>query len=472
MGEKETRFEDLDTFDIELIKPLNKDQYSNFLNILKDAVSKFKEIDKTKKIKLISHLDADGITSAAIMVNALKNENIEYDLTIVPQLTDDRLENFAKEDYDFFIITDLGSSQLENINKHLPDKKILILDHHEIQSKPNPNIIHVNPHLADIDGSNNISGSGTVFLFSCLLNQKNYDVVHIALIGAIGDVQEDNGFSGINNLLLKIAIERDKIYIKNELNFFGKQTRPLFKLLEYSSDLNIPGITGSQNNSILFLNKIGIKPKFDDQIIIKRSEAGFTDHSNVFGNTYELINEDFGTFRDAKEFSTILNACGRMDQAKIGVYACLAEDGYKHDALNVHKDYKREIITAMNWYTKELRNPKHLFKTDKYMILNAKTNVLYTIIGTIASIITKGNDYAKDFYVLSMAHNNLENTIKISLRVVGNDENIDLQKIIAEIIEKLGCGEMGGHQHAAGAVIPIDKEEDFIKIAKEVLDKF
>jgi len=490
MNNENLIIDDLNSFDINIIKPVTKEQYENFINILKNAVIKFKEIIKdAKNIKVISHLDADGITAGALIVNALNNENIDYNLEIVPQLTDDKLEELSKETHDFFIITDLGSSQLENINKHLGNKKIIILDHHEMQSEANPNIIHINPHLVGIDGSNNISGSGTVFLFSCLLNPKNYEFAHIALIGAIGDVQEDRGFTGLNNILLDIALQRDKIYIKKELNLFGKQTRPLFKLLEYSSDLNIPGITGSQNNSVLFLNKIGINPKFKDgrakkfidltqlekeklaeQIIIKRAQAGLTDHEKVFTNTYELIDEDFGTFRDAKEFSTILNACGRMDQAKIGVYACLNEDGYKNDALNVHKDYKREIVNAMNWYSKELRELKNIIKTDKYMILNAKTNVLYTIIGTIASIITKGNNYKKDFYVLSMAQNNLENTIKISLRVVGNDENIDLQKIIAEIIEKLGCGEMGGHQHAAGAIIPLDKENEFINIAKSIFN--
>jgi len=59
---------------LEKIYPVTKEQYYNFISIVESAVKKFKEIPKNKRIKLISHLDADGITSAAIMINALINE--------------------------------------------------------------------------------------------------------------------------------------------------------------------------------------------------------------------------------------------------------------------------------------------------------------------------------------------------------------------------------------------------------------
>ena len=51
----------------------------------------------------------------------------------------------------------------------------------------------------------------------------------------------------------------------------------------------------------------------------------------------------------------------------------------------------------------------------------------------------------------------------------GNNESINLQEIIARIIEKTGSGKSGGHLHAAGAVIEVEKEKQFIKAAEEVL---
>ena len=484
------KIDQLNELQLTSIDPITNEQYYNFVELLKNNISFVKNIPNAETIRVISHLDADGITAAALMINALQNENKEYNLSIYSQLTDNICEELSKEKNTYYIITDLGSSQLSSINKHLKNKKILILDHHIPQEQANDNISHINPHLAKIDGSTNIAGSGVVFFYSALLNPANYEMAHLPIIGAIGDVQEKQGFSGLNNVILEIAIERKKIIPKKELNLYGKQTRPLYKLLEFSSDLNIPGITNNQNSAVLFLNHLGIKhvkkngdlrtfndlsenekKKLTEAIIIKRLNAGITDQSSLFNITYEVIDEDQGTFKDAKEFSSILNACGRMDQAKTGVYACLDEDNYKSEAHQVQKDYKIEIVHGMNWLKKEIKNKSNsIIQNKKFMIINAQTNIMYTIVGTIASILTMSNNYPEDYYILSLAHNLAEKTIKVSLRIVGNNKDIDLQKIITTIIEKLGIGEAGGHQHAAGAVIPIDKEAEFLQIAKDVLE--
>ncbi len=483
---------DSTTIDFKKINPLTKEQYEKFIEMMNKAIDFFKQIPENETVRIVSHLDADGITSAAGMLNVFNNENKKYKLTIYSQLTNEVCQELAKEEFNYYIIIDLGSSQLKSINSHLKNKKILILDHHTPQEEAESNIVHINPHLVGIDGSAHISGSGAVFFFAGLLNQKNYDFAHIALIGAIGDVQELNGgFTGLNNIILDVAIQQKKIEVKKELNLFGKQTRPLVKLLEYSSDMNIPGVTGDQKAAVFFLRRLGINPVKDNKelktfvdltdeekrilaehIIVKRVQAGLTDHGRVFTTTYELVEEGAGTFKDAKEFSTILNACGRMDRAKTGVYACLNEPGFKLEARQIHKDYKIEIVHGMNWIEKQLRsNSNKVIKTDKYMIINAQNNIMYTIIGTVASILTMSNRFSKDYYVLSFAHNVPEKIIKISMRVVGNNEDIDLQELVGKMIEKLGCGEAGGHKHAAGAMIPIDKEAEFLQIAKEELDK-
>jgi len=484
------KIDELNELQLTSIDPITKEQYYNFIELLKNSISFIKDIPNNKTIRVISHLDADGVTSAALMINALQNENKNYDLTIYSQLTDEVCKELAKEEYKYYIITDLGSSQLSSINNHLKDKKILIMDHHVPQEQALGNIVHINPHLVGIDGSTFIAGSGVVFFYSVLLNNKNSEMAHLPIIGAIGDVQEKQGFSGLNNVILEIAIEKKKIIPKKELNLYGKQTRPLYKLLEFSSDLNIPGVTNNQNSAVLFLNQLGIKhikdngklrtfydlkeeekKKLTEAIIIKRMNAGITDQNSLFNITYEVVGEEQGTFKDAKEFSSILNACGRMDQAKTGVYACLNQDNYKNEAHQVQKDYKIEIVHGMNWLKKEIKNKSNsIIQNKKFMIINAQANIMYTIIGTIASILTMGNTYPEDYYVLSLAHNIPEKTIKVSLRIVGNNKEIDLQKIITTIIEKLGVGEAGGHQHAAGAIIPIEKEAAFLQIAEDVLD--
>ncbi|MFC1800832.1 DHH family phosphoesterase, partial [Nanoarchaeota archaeon] len=56
-----------------------------------------------------------------------------------------------------------------------------------------------------------------------------------------------------------------------------------------------------------------------------------------------------------------------------------------------------------------------------------------------------------------------------SLRVVGKSE-LNLKSVMSKIVAVVG-GEYGGHTHAAGAIIPTDKEGEFIKAAKTVLGK-
>ncbi|MDL5501635.1 MAG: recombinase RecJ, partial [Candidatus Methanoperedens sp.] len=46
---------------------------------------------------------------------------------------------------------------------------------------------------------------------------------------------------------------------EKDLMLFGRQTRPVFKLLQYSTDIYFPGLTGSEEASIEFLKRIGIR---------------------------------------------------------------------------------------------------------------------------------------------------------------------------------------------------------------------
>ena len=54
------------------------DSYELFEEDIKKNVEEFKKIPKNEVIRLISHLDADGISAASIMVKCLNNDNRKY----------------------------------------------------------------------------------------------------------------------------------------------------------------------------------------------------------------------------------------------------------------------------------------------------------------------------------------------------------------------------------------------------------
>jgi single-stranded-DNA-specific exonuclease len=461
------------------------DKYQQFRDLIAQAADEFRSVGKNETIRVVSHLDSDGICACSLLIRALNHENRKYSISIVHQLDTKILQELSYENYHCYFFTDLGSGQLSAIKKFLPEKKVFVLDHHQPDSVSAENVFHVNPHLVGIDGSKEISGAGVTYLFVTALNSKNRDMAHVAVIGALGDVQEENGFQRLNNEILETAKELGSIEVRKGLRAFGSQTRPIHKLLEYSTDPYIPGVSGSESGAIQFLCSIGIDPKngkewkklihlSDEEqkrlataIIIKR--AGEQKPEDIFGYTYLLVKEqEESPLKDAKEFSTLLNACGRMDKASLGIGACIGNEAAKQRAIQQLTEYRKEIISAVKWY-EENRNTQYVHAEKGFVIINAQDFIHFTFVGTLASILSKSNEFEGRTYILSMAYR-LDNTIKVSLRIADRNkqEDSDLRSILMKLASFVG-GEAGGHLEAAGAIIPLDKEEEFIAAAKEIL---
>jgi single-stranded DNA-specific DHH superfamily exonuclease len=142
----------------------------------------------------------------------------------------------------------------------------------------------------------------------------------------------------------------------------------------------------------------------------------------------------------------------------------LGDKNLKNKAFDLLKTYKNEIINSMNWIYSN-RGTENIIEKDRLIIINAKNNIKDTLIGTVNSILCKSRIFNEESIVVSMAHTP-DNRIKISLRSINN--KTDLSKLICEVCSKLnGIG--GGHPNAAGGLISIEKENEFIK---EILSKF
>ena len=57
------------------------DSYELFKEDIKKVAEEFKQIPKNKVIRVISHLDADGISAASLMVKLLNNDNRKYSIS-------------------------------------------------------------------------------------------------------------------------------------------------------------------------------------------------------------------------------------------------------------------------------------------------------------------------------------------------------------------------------------------------------
>ena len=202
------------------------------LSNIKFAVEKLDILSKTKPIKVISHFDTDGITSAAIFSKALSRWNKKFSLQIVKGLEEQFINSLPENQ--ILVFLDLASNSLDYLAKKNTD--IFVLDHHEVTQKIPPNVTLINPSFLNEE---QISGAAVSFLFAKAISQENKDLANLAVIGMVGDSHEKN----MGKIYAEILNDSQTTLKKGLLLY--PSTRPLDKALEYSSSPFIPGVTGS-----------------------------------------------------------------------------------------------------------------------------------------------------------------------------------------------------------------------------------
>lgn len=523
-----------------------------FKQYLKECVDSFRDIDNKETIRIITHLDTDGISAAAILTKAMIRERKKFSVVFVNCLTKEFIKSLASEPNKIFVFLDLGTSHITKIKQDLKEKTVYVLDHHstrirkineEIRKSDEEkkkaddekkidetikksdeekkktgeenNIFHVNPHIFGFNGSKEISGAGVAYIFAKELNPKNMDLACWGILGAIGDSQENDGFLGLNDEILKDAIGSKKISVERGIRFFGAEHKPLFKLLKNCTDFYMPGITGQDDKAQDFLSSIGIEPRIkgrwtklddlkDDELkrliekicLIKLNASNnannklnhnsnpnlnhnlntnndLTDDkkdNSIYGNKYILCGAS-QDIRDLRELSTVLNACGRLDKASIGLGLLLGDKKSLISAIYTLNEYKREILNGIKWIETRKRTSK-IIEEKGYTIINAEENISHKILGIILSMLSRNHELDEGTYLLALARAKDSKT-KISFRISGNNKNnlnINLVKLLGKIVEKFD-GEYGGHSNAAGGLIDTKYEKQFIDFAKNELGK-
>jgi len=439
------------------------------LENIKNFAKEFVEKSEKKDILIVSHFDADGITSAAIFARALKKLDKKFSFKIVKSLDKEIIECLPKTKVIVFL--DLASGSLEDISKL--NNLVFIIDHHEIslQSELPENIRIINPHL--YPDKEEMSGSCLAYLICREISKKDAESANLAIIGMVGDIMEKK----VGPLVSTILKDADLIIKKGILLY--PSTRPLNKALEYCSNPYIPGVTGDAMGALGVLREANIEftkkgykslMELSDeemQRLVTAIALKLPDHdkmSEFIGNLFLV--KFFNRLEDARELSALINACSRMDEANTAILFCMGNETARKHAETIYIRYKQSLIDALKHVNS---NPK--IEGKRYVIINAKDKVQDTIIGTVASIMSMSALYKEGTIIVTMAYN--QDKIKVSSRISGRERNNDdprnLKEIMDEITELIG-GESGGHKMAAGCVIGKDKEEAFIELVKKKLD--
>jgi RecJ-like exonuclease len=416
---------------------------------------------ENKEVNIISHFDTDGITSASIIISTLKKLDKKFSIKILKSLDEKTIKELPKEKIILFV--DLASGSLNHI-KDANLTNVFIIDHHEITKKVPENVKIINPHLMN---KQKISSSGLAYLFCKHINPNIKELSKLAILGMIGDQLEKEIDSLNNGILEESGIQR-----KRGLLIYPS-TRPINRVLEYSSNPYIPEVTGNMKGVLELLRETGITPekgKYKSLMELDEKEMKSLTTAILLRNpkikTKDLVGDVFlikmfNKVEDARDLSAIINACSRSGKPELALQYCLEVPSSKKNVELTHIKYKQNIISGLNFVSETEK-----IEGKGFVIINAQDNVKDTMIGTIASIISNSSIYEEGTIVITMAY--YEDKIKVSARMVGRNGR-NLRELLEKITNLTG-GEIGGHEHAAGCIISRKKEREFIDLLKKNLE--
>jgi RecJ-like exonuclease len=443
-------------------------------------------------IHVFSHLDADGVAAAGIIGKALLRLDAKFRIRITQWIEDRIAGEILADKPDLIIFTDLGSGYLDLLNQKLRDFKIVILDHHQTVGEESDNLVHVNPHLHGIDGAKDISGSGVAYFVAKAVDKVNVDLSPVAVVGALGDIQDkydQRMLGGLNEKIVQDATEAGLLTVEKDLIFFGRETRPIHRTLASTTSPYIPGITGEEDKSLAFLASLDIKPRDGDKWRAlrdlsddekKRLCSALADYllskglhyevASLIGHVYVLNREESWTqLRDAREFSVLLNATGRMDKAGLGVAVCMGDRGRAFEgATKVLEEYRKNISKYLGWI---MEKPERMREFENIYVVNGESFIDDKIIGAVSSILSTSLPNPEK-PLIAYANVEEDDLAKFSARTIDTviNKGVNLGEIMQVAAEKFQ-GKGGGHNIAAGAQVPIEDIDDFLKVVNELVGK-
>jgi RecJ-like exonuclease len=343
------------------------------------------------------------------------------------------------------------------------------------------------------DGSEEISGAGTAYLLAKALDSRNTDLSAMAIVGALGD-QQDKGperrFKGLNADILKDAVDSKMIEVTKDLIFFGRQTRPIHRAIASTTDPFLPGLSGEEDRCLALLDAAGIPTKVDDRwrtisdlsldekrrivdrIIEHTISSNFKGEIvlNLVGSVYTLTKEEPATsLRDAREFATLLNACGRMNRAGLGVAIGIGDRGESfQQAQQLYSEYKTQLSKYMNWVATA---PNATRTGENAVIVNGQGIIDESMTGAVSSLISSSKLFGES-KVTVVTTLTRSGEAKISTRATEQlvQKGVNLGKILQNLSPKYG-GVGGGHAIAAGATIPGSELDRFLSDLEKSFDK-
>ncbi len=435
-----------------------------------------------RRILVVTHIDADGLSSGSIVFKALARKNAVVSIRAIPDLDPAVIRGLKGEGFEYLVFTDLASGLLGELESSMGEN-YFVVDHHQLPQTDGrrPNVL--NAWSFGYDGGSEACSATMGYMLAASIDTANRDLAHLAVVGALGDRQdsgEGHSLTGLNGYVLEQAVSQGLIAVADDFIFHGRETRPVHEAIAMTYSPLIPGLSGSKDAALASLSKSGLKIKSGGRwrtlselsseekkllldvlaSFLSSSSAGGSIVADLIGNVFTLPAEDsFTPLRDAREFATFLNGCGRMDRTDVGIAVCLGDrDAALSEGMKIAIEYRAKINRALQTIQSD---QEKVVSYAGLAVIAGEDFLEERMTGSISSILATSANF-RDKVILVRARSG-DSSLKLSTRL-GDDYGgtVNLGQVMKEAAEEVG-GVGGGHSMAAGAKIAISRSDDFTK---------
>ncbi|MCL4437745.1 MAG: DHH family phosphoesterase [Thermoplasmataceae archaeon] len=429
-----------------------------FYSLLNEAAEKIRQ---EQFIRVLAHYDGDGGNSAIILTTALKRLGKRFHLGYIKNLEGSAFHSRVGEFPDMLtVIVDAGSDQSRFIEDF---KNVIILDHHFYTPGKFPGI-NINARDFGIDGTRGACGSTMAFLMALALDEKNSDLIPFMMAGAIADKQDIGGFSELNEVLVRE-------YGKNvkRIRTLNLEGTDLLDGITYSTDPFFLDLTGKPEATEEFLTGQGIDPRKHISSLTEDEKRTLTVSlslrlisQNAGIEALRYLENDLSFFEgmdfSAKEISSIVDGNAKVGQNSLPVIYFLGQQSVKNEVLNNWRIFKTKLIE----YT--YRTLKDVYEESAIRYFYAPESEMAGAIGGVLMLYLLKQD--KPVIGFNVGAYDTKVSSRGPRQLVR--KGLNLSKIMGAASAEVG-GSGGGHDIAAGAVIPRGKEKQFVEIVNRMV---
>ncbi|MCS7145503.1 MAG: DHH family phosphoesterase [Nitrososphaerota archaeon] len=433
------------------------------------------EVGRGLEVSVTGHNDADGLSSLGIVAGGLLDLGAKFIARSVFR-REEFFETAGEHSGKLIILTDMGGGSIGELMDVFNGERLVIIDHHQPDRTEIPEgWVHVNPHLLGIDGESEVSAAGVAYLVMRNIVADAERYAPLAVVGGLGDLQdkgEKRRLVGLNESIVADAVNGMQLRVFEDFILHGRGSRPIHQALAGSQSPYLPGLSGDEAACLSLLVDVGIEVRAGDKwrtladlaeeekrtlynaIVshLAKSNQPTEMARDLIGTVYELVNEDASSgLRDAREYSQILNACGKTNNSWLGVSLAMGYRGWVlKEAWRVMEQYRVTLKKGLESASKNLEQMYNI------VVLRVGPDIDIRHVSSVASILSSSKIVPDDKPLVVLGQEG--GIVKVSARASPSlvARGLNLGTVMREAAAKFS-GRGGGHRIAAGAEIPAER---------------